>query len=235
MAQLTADFETGVNGNNIATSDAGSGTAFDLVTRSANGLAVYDNAHPAFGSLAGKFGATGVGGGSSRVEWNAAFGTQTDHYGRVYLYLSAYDGAGVPIIFAGQGATRGARIDFSGTGKLGGFDSAAAALFPTFTTAIALNQLVRIEYHIIHSATVGQCEVKLFNTASSNTPDETQTGAANKNTLANATSMWFGVGIESAVSTSYAIWMDNLVANATSYPGPVGVQSPPFANVTITA
>src|SRR6266545_1351031 len=129
MAQLTANFETGVNGNNIAAADPGSATAFDAVTKNAFGLAAYDNAHIAFGSLAGKFGSTGAGAGNAYIEWTTALGTVTDYFFRLYLYLTAYDVGNIPIFWAGQGVTRGVRIDVNSTGKLLGFDNPAAALF----------------------------------------------------------------------------------------------------------
>jgi hypothetical protein len=223
MADLTADFELGVNGSNILTTDPGSATAWDLITKvngTGTAIALYDNAQAALGVLSGKFGGTG-GTGRGYAEWSTALGTITDHYGRLYLYLTANPAATLSMIQFGQGATRGARIDITTAGKLAGFDNPAAALFTTFTNAIALNQWVRIEWHIIHSATIGQGEVKLFNNAASATPTETQTGPANKNTLANVTHAMFGVGV-AGTAQNMAIWLDNIVANATAYPGPVG-------------
>lgn len=227
MTQVSANFETGVNGNAISTGDAGSATAFDGVRKTAvNGIASYDNTHVAFGSLAAKFGATAGGTASGDVNWSTALGgTLTDSYGRLYLYLTAYDTGNVPIINYTLGGSRAARIDFNATGKLLGFDNPAAALFPTFSTAIALNQLVRIEWRIVHSATVGFGECKLFNTASSAVATETQTGAANKNTLAGVDKIEIGAGAGATgnVSASYVLWMDNIIAGATSYPGVAAV------------
>jgi len=223
LTQVSADFETGVNGATIATTDTGSATAFDAVsTTPTNGVAVYDTTHVAFGSLAAKLGANASGAANAYVTWSTALGTVTDHFGRLYLYLTAYGSGNIPIIWAGQGTTRGCRVDFTSTGKLAGFDNAGAALFTTFTNAIPLNQLVRIEWHFVCSATVGQGEVKLFNTASSTTPTETQTGTATKNTLANHTAVKIGVGPngEGSLTANGVLWMDNIIAGATSYPGP---------------
>lgn len=222
MAVCTADFERGVNGATVATTDAGSATAFDATDITANGLARYSNAH-AYGSLSGEFGATGIGGGRGAIQWNT--GTLTDHYGRVYLYLTSYDASQMPFIFGGQTFTRGFRIDLNTSGQLAGFDNPAAALFPTFSTPVPPNQWVRIEYHIVQSATVGSAEVKMFSSPDSTTPTETQSGT-NKNTLANIDTMQFGAGIGSSVNTGYTIWLDNIVAGADSYPGPAALPDP---------
>ncbi len=224
MTQCTATFETGVNGNNISTGDAGSATAFDAVTLgngTGTGIAKYSSAQAATGTLSGLLGGTG-GTGKGYVIWSTAFGTVTDHYGRLYLYLTANPAGQISIMQVGTsgGDTRGARLDINTSGKLAGFDNPAAALFTTFTNSIALNQWVRIEWHIIHSTTVGQAEIKLFNTASSTSPTETQTGTANKNTLANATGIQFGLGVAGAAD-GVGLYMDNIVAGAAAYPGPV--------------
>src|SRR6266545_5839646 len=92
MATLTATFEAGTNGNNILATDPGSASAWDAVTIVNNTgrppTAKYDTTHVGHGSLAAKIdvGSTDV----AYCEWSAAFGTQTDHYGRLYLYLTAY-------------------------------------------------------------------------------------------------------------------------------------------------
>lgn len=219
MALCTADFETGANGATISTGDTGSATAFNAVATTVSGVAEYSNTH-AYGTLAGRFAAGGGVDGYGYVEWSTALGTVTDHYGRIYLYLTASPVGQLPIIFGGQGNTRGFRIDITPSGTLAGFDNPAAALFPTFSTAVALNQWVRIEWHIVQSATVGQAEVKLFNAADSTTATETQSGT-NKNTLANIDNMKLGAGgPEGPAGAGFALWLDNIVAGATSYPGP---------------
>jgi hypothetical protein len=224
MAELTADFEAGTNGNNVLTTDAGSATAWDAVTivqiTEAPPTITYDTAHVAHGSLATKIVLPSAN-DNIILEWSTALGTVTDHYGRLYLYLTAYPVSAIGgLVYAGQGATRGVRIDINSSGQLRGYDNPAAAAFPTFTNAVALNQWIRIEWHFVHSATVGQAEVKLFNTAESTTPTETQTGT-NKNTLANATSLRFGTP-ESGPGGAYTFWVDDIVGNAAAYPGPVG-------------
>lgn len=222
MAKLTATFETGVNGDSIATTDEGSGAAFDIATHSAFGTLTYSNAQAASGTLSMKSATNLSGGGSSYVGWSSSFGIQTEHYGRLYLYLPQYEGGATAFLQAGQGTTRGCRLDYSATGKIQGSDSTGAALFTLGSVSIALNQWVRIEYHFVCDPTVGQAEVKLFNTAGSTIASEVLTGTANKNTLDNHTRITFGAGVEATgnITSGHSIYLDNIVANAASYPGP---------------
>jgi hypothetical protein len=85
---------------------------------------------------------------------------------------------------------------------------------------------VRIEWHLIHSVTVGQIEIKLFNNPDSATPTETKTGTANHNNAASTTTMKFG-SIGGASTGTY--WLDNIVAGAASYPGPASVTALPLS------
>jgi hypothetical protein len=135
----------------------------------------------------------------------------------------------MPFMQLGQGTTRGARLDVLTTGKIRAYDAPGTTV--DTTTSVATGQWIRIEWHVIHSATVGQIEVKLFNTASDVSPTETLTSPANLDTLANATRFDIGVnagqasGINNGIDQN--VYLDAVVANATSYPGPfVGPVAP---------
>lgn len=217
MADITANFELGTNGNDVLTSDSGSATAWDTRSVSGSTTIKYDTAHVAFGSLAAKF--TVVAGGLGFLQWRAAFGTQTDHFGRFYFYATANPSSVQPIWQAARGAdiTRVARIDVNADGTLRILDQPATGL-QSGVVPITLNQLIRIEYHVIHSATVGQIECKLFNTADSSTPSETITSPATWDTNTDADRIQFGYV---SAEANFTYWMDNIIGNATSYPGPV--------------
>lgn len=228
LADKTANFETGTAGNAIGTSDTGSSTAFDAVYASAS-TTVYDATHVHAGSLAAKVTAPGGVNSStgSGFSWTTA---ATDHYGRVYLYLTANPTTSdMPIIQCSSPATRNARLDITTAGKIRYYDSPASGTNIT-TNTIALNQWIRLEFHFIHSATVGQIEVKLFNSAESTTPTETLTSPASLNTGASAGGIFFGTF--NSVSNCI-FWMDDVVANATAYPGPV-VASPSNSDASST-
>lgn len=224
MAQLTADFEAGVNGNNVLTSDTGSADAWNTSAVAGSGTRTYDTAHPAFGSLALKLVAGSAGG--TVVGWTTGIAAATDHYGRCYLYLTANPSGAHPIIQLSSASTRVVRIDLMSDGKLRMLDAPASGI-QSSTNSVALNQLIRIEWHIIHSVTVGQVEIKLFNTASSTTPTETMTSPANWNTGAAAGGIVFGNPQTGA--TGHTIWWDSIIANAAAYPGhavPVNTVAP---------
>jgi hypothetical protein len=219
---LTATFEAGANGNTITTAGGeGAATPFDVITIGTTGSVAYSNAQFAHGGLSALV-AQGGTNGQSYVSWTTAFGTVTDHYGRIYIYMTANPAVQNAILRIQGGASQAARIDITTAGKIAGLDSASSALWTTTTNSVALNQWVRIEYHIVHSATVGQGEVKLFNSADSATPTETQIGAANKNTLASADTYKLGIGISVGTQQNNTVWFDDVMANAAGYPGPAG-------------
>lgn len=216
MTQVTAGFEGGTNGNNVLAADPGDATAWDSVTGAGPTTNLkYDNTHVLNGTLS----CLVAGSASDRyAEWSTALGTVTDHYGRIYLYMTANPGNVSPIIWVGSGATQVARMLVNSSGSVR-FDSADTNNVLVTTAAVSLNQWIRIEWHIVHSATVGQLELKLFNTASASVPTETDTSPANLNTGASANDIRFGIP-EAGFSFS-ALWMDAIVAGATSYPGPI--------------
>ena len=216
MAEATANFELGTNGNDILTSDAGSATAWDVRTNNGVGNTIkYDNAH-AYGTLAGKFDRSGDTAAACRMGWTTGIGTLTDWFGRIYLYATANPGANYRVVFD---LTGGSHIVFvTSSGTIQSYDTVGGLLYTT-TNSIALNQWVRIEWHWIHSTTVGQGELKLFNNPDSATPTETQTSAANKNTGANTSNLTFG--LSDGGSSAGPIWLDNIVAGASSYAGSV--------------
>lgn len=215
MAQITADFELGTNGNTIAITDPGSATPWDVVTISGAGALTYDVLHPGHGLLSANINPQAN--AACFMSWTTALGTVTDHFGRFYIYLIANPASFGGLLSLFSGASLCFRIGVNSSGQIRGDDNTGTAY--TFTNAITLNQLVRVEYHVIHSTTVGQHEIKLFNTAESTVATETNTSAANRDTQANGNDIHFGVGEGGLGQLNY--WMDDIVANATSYPGPV--------------
>jgi hypothetical protein len=222
MPQTTANFESGVNGNTITTSDPGSATAWDAVTLNV-GTATYDNTHAAYGALAGKFTEGGTG-STSYCVWSTAFGTQTDHYTRLYAYLTANPANNIWFANFKDGATRAASFAILTDGTCRVADSGSNG--QNGTAPVVLNQWIRIELHVIHSATVGQLELQLFYSPESLTPTETVTSPATWNTLVQATQVELGITSVAAVANS-TIWLDDIVAAAPSYPGPYVPPPPP--------
>lgn len=233
MTQCTANFDAGVSGDPIATSDTGSATAWDVRVLNVGGALTYSNAHAVSGTLSGKFGVVG----SSSVNylgWSTALGTITDHYGRLYLWLDALDSSRTAFVYfitTGSANACGFWVNSSGTlSVVNNVNSQVGTTSATVSTA----QWVRIEWHIIHSATVGQAEIKLFNTASSTTPTETVTTAANKNFAADAREFWVGWTLGPGTSGN-VFYVDDIIVGATSYPGPIVPPGPPLTGTTVTS
>lgn len=215
MAQISADFELGTNGNSVLPADAGSATAWDTESTAGASTRTYSDAVVAHGGLSMKL--TWNAASETVISWTTALGTVTDHYGRFYLYMLANPSNFCDILRMLSGGSPSFYASVIPAGTIALADQGGNNIGTT-TNALALNQKTRIEYHIIHSVTVGQVELKLFNSAESTTPTETLTTAADKNLLASADEIRYGIrGGQSSSSYYY----DDIVANATSYPGPV--------------
>jgi hypothetical protein len=210
----TADFELGTNGSAIIAADPGSATAWDSVLQAGGDTATYDNTHT-YGRMAAKFDNTPAPNSTNTVTWTAAIGTLTNWYGRVYLWTASFPTSTYRIAHDSGGNFP---VYVNSDGTLAAFDlgGATSGIVP-----IALNRWVRIEWHWINSATVGQTEVKLFNTADSLAQDDFIQSAANRNTAASTTSLEFGLA--NGGNSAGPIWLDNIIAGATSYPGPAVV------------
>lgn len=231
MTLCTADFNAGVNGNVITISDPGSATAWDARVLNAGGALTYSNAHAISGTLSGKFGVAGSS-SSNYLVWTTALGTVIDHYGRLYIWLDALDSSRTAFVsFKTAASANACSLWVNASGTLTLVDASNGAVGTTSAT-VSTGQWVRIEWHIIHSATVGQGEVKLFNDASSTTPTDSFTTAANKNLAADAREVHLGWELGPGTSGN-TFYLDDIIVGADSYQGPVPVVyvSPNFAPV----
>ncbi len=208
VAGLAANFEVGVNTASVSTGDAGSATAWDSI---GSAPPSYSNTQK-YGTLAAKFEVQG------NINWRAAHGTVSDHYGRLYIWASAFPSQAHKLIRfdASFQAAYGAQIVINTSGQVALYGSGNSAV-GTSTTAINTNAWTRIEWHIIHSTTVGFGEIKIFSSPDSATVTETLTTAANKNFGASTDSAQIG-SVETAYPTT--LYLDNIIAKATAYPGP---------------
>lgn len=212
---ITADFETGVNGNTISTGDPGSATAFEVVSIGASSVAAYDNTHAAFGSLSGHLTSAG---NNVLIGWTTSFGNNLDHYGRMYLWLNGFPTGYINLInvYETVGAVRAiVRLQSDGTFI---FIDSPINVSGASSVPCATGQWIRVEWHIVHNPTTGLIETKLFNTAASTTPSETFTWS-NRDTGSAVDRLFFGTIFDSG--NTHNIWLDNIIGAATQYPGPV--------------
>lgn len=224
MTVTTADFEAGVNSATIATGDAGSATAWNTIVSTPN----YDNTQKAHGNLAAHFNVTNA---AMYAGWQAALGTiQSPFYGRFYVRFATFPGTFNSFFAAANTSytTSGGQafdLDFSASSGgsmrvvVGGNTAAAY----TFTTTLTANQWWRIEYLVVPSATVGQVQVKLYSSLDSITVTEDSGLKTGLNTLASIDRVSYG-NVRGA-SGNWSVWFDNIVANATGFPGPYPVNT----------
>lgn len=222
MTTLTNSAEGGTSGTTVTTSNSGgaSGNAFDGVNLGTGATTIFDNTHAAHGTLAYEL-ATGATSSSTYFVWSTSIGTNAQVWFRLYMYWTANPGTVARPFAAFSASTLRGAVNISTAGKI--VHVGAAGTIQTGTVAIGLNQWVRLEGFIIGSATVGQIETKLFNTADSTTADETLTDAATQNTGGTIDTTRFGLGL--AGSNFGPAWFDDLGLSNTGYLGPAGGQT----------
>ena len=201
MADFTADFEAGVDSATITTgAGEASATAWDFIL----GSPKYTTEQVAHGSLAAKL----VGTDQAYLGWTT-LPSPTEYYGRIYFYLTQFPPDNVALII--DNSTSVIRLWSDGTIFL----DLAGTL--NFTNHVVLNQWMRLEWHVVYSATVGVWEAKLFLDPASPTPTETRS-LTNKNTGAAGTSVQFHCNNWGSGKNLY---LDDIVANASGWVGPV--------------
>lgn len=215
-----ADFERGTNGNTITTGPSEqSYSGWELV----NGTPTYDSTRAAHGNLSARFS------GSEFLEWDLGSHLPTDYYLRWYFYATANPAGGSNIFQDnpdGGGNTINLQVTAAGLLAItcgGAFTSAAS---------IALNQWIRIEMHILHSATVGQITGRLFNSPDSAIPTEEWATTANLNSGTGPNNLSFG---RIAGSWGADISFDEIIGVAPDWIGPYSATPPAIVNpVTYT-
>lgn len=206
MAAANNTFEGGTNTTTITTgnSGGGSGNAFDVVNIGSGSGVTFDNTHAHTSSLAGKM-ASGTGNGAT-VRWSTTIGSQTQVWGRQYIYITANPSADLSIF------SNGFDLYVTSTGKVKLVGIATA----TSTNSLTLNQWNRIE-HRYNAAVSGTFEAQLFVTdPDATSPTETIASTGNYSGISVST-YDFGVF---RTGTSGTMWIDDININTTAYPGP---------------
>ncbi|WP_242890295.1 hypothetical protein [Actinomadura litoris] len=224
--ELNNGAEGGSNGVTVSAANSGgaSGNAFDSTVGTPT--ITYDSAQ-ARGTLAYKVVA---GASAQQLVWSSSMGTQAELWGRLYLYSSGAPNSSNGLIRFLTGGSQAARLRYETTGALAIADSGNSPEFTT-TNALATGQWTRVEFHIQFIATNAVVELRLYNSADSTTPTETQS-------VSNAAGMGVNcdtIQIGSFNSATMTVWMDGLQVNNTGWPGPiVGRPSPLVASRAAT-
>jgi hypothetical protein len=157
------------------------------------------------------------------LKWTAQLGTIPTAWFRVYAYFPALPASQhVLVRLDDASGNECSRVSISATGKVSISDAANANTVQT-TTVIPTGAWFRVEGFVIGSATVGQVEVKLFLTADSLTPTETQTSPATYNTNTSISTIRFGAVALSIANASF--YLDDAGVTDQGYLGPTFITS----------
>ena len=228
MVALSNNAEGGTSGTTVTTVNSGgaSGNAWDTVSSGGSGAITFDNTH-ARKSLAYKV--VGDTSNNSLLRWNSSLGTQTELWGRAYLYVTSF-AVNQGFVWLRNGAAQVVRIRTNTSGNIEVLDGSNSVIL-TSSTVVNLNSYYRIEFHVIALSTNGTVEVRLFNDPNSVTPSETLFSNT-ASLFNNVTDAAFG---QLASSPTTTFWVDDIVINTTGFPGPALTVTTSFSdNADIT-
>lgn len=221
MPVLTADFEGGTNGATIATADAGSQNAWDVVATTTGATRTYTTAQAAHGTKSASF-ATGTTVGASSVKWSTSLTASAaagPFFCVAYLFLPSFTKQPVPVSFMSGSTTNrvGLRITLSGT--IAVLVAGVSTIQETSVSVIPASTWVRVELKAVGDASVGSYEMRYFATADSPVPSEVlNNGGATVGTGGTIDSVSFG--ITQGIASVPTFEMDDIGASDAGFFGP---------------
>ena len=193
-----------------------SGDYFDIVSVGAGGTVAFSATGAVDSPLSCEV-ATGSAAAPAYVGWSGSFGTQTAHYGRVYLNLTSLPGNGTAFVAfrTGSGSWNGC-IQLTAAGHL--LIQLPSYATNVWTSAAALSTATeyRIEWNLVCSTTTGGLSVSYY-AGESTTAIETFTATYNLNWGTNCTAVWLGWC--SAFASQPAVYLGNLGLSLTGWLG----------------
>lgn len=180
---------------------------------------------------------TGASSQSNYFEWSTTITSSTvqAHYNRCYIYLEENPAASTRIFDARSAGALGASVSIKTDGKVE-IRNSANSIIATSTNAVSLNQAVRLEIYVVHSATVGQVKVRIYNTATAAIASYTEELAtsANLDTTAGAAKWRFGLVAAGSnqPSTGKSLRMWGCAAGGVDWFGPLSSATYPFEVAT---
>lgn len=219
---LQNNAEGGTNGAAVTPANSGgvSGNAWTAV----NNTWTYSNTHVVKGSLA--YQCSQAAGSGASLQWQFS-PAQTTHYGRLYLYMTAFATASHPI-FKGllTGFTDAWRVDLTTTGQVR-IRNASGTTLTTSTQTITTGAWWRFEWNVINSTTTGQITVNVY--SGDLTTPSFNVAATGANLGAETDYLQFGPALSSP--TVPTMYYDEFVTDNATFPGPANtVNQPPTAN-----
>lgn len=207
-------FPSVASGTAISAANAG----FDALLFGAGNTANYDNTHALHSPAPGKF-QTVAASPQAALMWTTQWGTQTQVYASMYLYLTAYPAAGVRFmnaVMTTSNTVMAAGFDMQTDGKIQLKSDGAGFVGATSANPIPLNQWVRWEYDATISTTVGAFASRLFYNPESFVADDAW-AVTGQNMAANSDAV--RVGFDS--DGQGPMWIDAARVSTTFQPGPL--------------
>jgi hypothetical protein len=222
MTRLGNTFEGGSDGVAISPANSGgaSGNALNAVSTLGASSVVYDNAQSAEGGMSALMNAAS--GEFAYIEWEASWQSETEVWYRMYFRfdnVSLTNHTAILAAISAEGVV--CEVQLRNNNVLGIRDSALTLRFSS-STSIAADTWYRLEWHVVHSTTVGHFEARLFHGANlhGTTPDETF-GNLTNNYNTGASSDEVRAGLNSNPGASGAtMWVDALAIDDTAWIGP---------------
>lgn len=215
---LVNDFREGTSGTTITTGNsAGTGeNAFDVVTITGGGSAVYSNTQAIHSATSAAF--STVAAGTAFVTWSTSLGAQGTVYGRTYLYLTAAPAANDNVVtFANSGTFGGGLLITTGLV----LQLQSATFTQTGTQVLPTGQWIRLEWKIVAGAAgSASATVNYYASADSTTITSTTTDVTNQYGSA-ASINTVNYGWTSSHASQPTQYQANLNVNNSGYPGPV--------------
>ena len=147
--------------------------------------------------------------------------TSAQMWYRLYLYQAAWPAVLHPVFNFQVSGTKCADVVLNANGTLSVRDTASTVIVTT-TATVPNSAWYRIEGYVTSSATAGQVELQLFASPDATTPTETQTSAADQDTLGGNINQ-ARYGCATGVASGLTWWMDDVALSPSGYigPGPV--------------
>lgn len=202
--------EAGVAGNNVLTTDTGSGDPWDVVTPGTGAPLTYSAAHPAPNGSLGIDVAEPATVVASYFGWSTSLGTLSTSqtlYVRFYYWHAATPSSSLRFLRIANGSTLLAALqNGSGTNQLQGRDSADATA-STVTAALTVSTVLRIEAKFTGlggGAGAGAVEQRWYVGDSTTISDSVITSALNLGSAAPNQVLFGATTANSSVSTTYS-------------------------------
>jgi hypothetical protein len=206
----------------VTTGNSGgaAGSAFDLATQGSGGTLVFDNAHAVTGNLPYGYKIQSTTAAASYVQWNTSMGAQTEVWWAGYFWFGSNPGVTMRLWNASLTSTSYSSCSLNASGLIVLSYFSAGTVFATFTTAVALNQWIRIEGMLIASATVGQVGAWLYNSPFSTVATESHQSTATLDTGASQPTS-YNYGDSNSIGSLGPYWIGGMgLSNGTSQIGP---------------